>query len=108
MLYINLMANVRKLFKWILCICGISKLQECDLLNEFCTTKCQNNVHSLSFWPVIRGLIVLLRIFVDVGFLKRLDLSFFIRVSTHKQALVPQPDNGDDITYQIFKTEVEQ
>lgn len=44
----------------------------------------------------------------DVGFLKRLDLSFFIRVSTHKQALVPQPDNGDDITYQIFKTEVEQ
>lgn len=83
------MANVRRLFKWILCICGISKLQECDLLNEFCTTKCQNNVHSLSFWPVIRGLIVLLRIFVDVGFLKRLDLSFFIRVSTHKQALVP-------------------
>lgn len=60
------------------------------------------------FRPVIRGLIVLLRIFVDVGFLKRFDLSFFIRVSTHKQALVLQPDNGDDITYQIFKTEVEQ
>lgn len=60
------------------------------------------------FRPVIRGLIVLLWIFVDVGFLKRLDISFFIRVSTHKQALVPQPDNGDDITYQIFKTEVEQ
>lgn len=75
---------------------------------SFVQHKCQNNVHSLSIWPVIRGLIVLLRIFVDVGFLKRLDLSFFIRVSTHKQALVPQPDNGDDITYQIFKTEVEQ
>lgn len=75
---------------------------------RFVQHKCQNNVHSLSFRPVIRGLIVLLRIFVDVGFLKRLDLSFFIRVSTHKQALVPQPDNGDDITYQIFKTEVEQ